>query len=121
MTFSLGIPNSSSHSLNAVISKVESVLSSRGYQIISVNKSLSDQITKHYFNKIFNRIKSKDLVIFFRQFSVLISASITLTQSLRILSEQMENPSLKSILIEVSLPFVINLSIIFHSARICSE
>lgn len=82
--------------------QVEGVLLGKGYQIISVNKSLMDQVSKHYFNKLFNRIKSKDLVIFFRQFSVLISASITLTQSLRILSDQLENPSLKSIVIEIS-------------------
>ena len=82
--------------------QVENVLLSRGYQIIAINKSWSDQILKYYFNKIFNQVKPKDLVVFFRQFAVLISASITLIQSLRILSEQMDNPSMKSILIEVS-------------------
>lgn len=82
--------------------QVENVLISRGYQIISVQKSLSDQFSKALINKIFNRIKSKDLVVFFRQFSVLISSSITLTQSLRILSDQMDNASLRSILIEIS-------------------
>ncbi|MFH1412881.1 MAG: type II secretion system F family protein [bacterium] len=82
--------------------QVENVLLEKGYQIISVRKSLSDQLFKHHFNRFFNRVKAKDLVVFFRQFSVLISASITLTQSLRILSDQIENPSMRSILIEVS-------------------
>ena len=41
--------------------------------------------------QFFNRIKAKDIVIFSRQFSVLISANVTLVQSLKILSEQVEN------------------------------
>ena len=56
--------------------QVERVLVGKGYQIISVTVSLSDQIFKHYFNKIFNKIKAKDLVLFFRQFSVLIQTKI---------------------------------------------
>jgi len=82
--------------------QVEDVLIGKGYQIISVQLSFFDQIFKYYFNKLFNRIKSKDLVLFFRQFSVLISASITLVQSLRIMSEQINNPTLRSVLIQVS-------------------
>ena len=82
--------------------QVENVLQGRGYQIISIRKSWSDQIFRYYFNQAFNRVKPKDLVLFFRQFAVLISASITLIQSLRILSEQTENPSMRAILVEIS-------------------
>ncbi|HTX86488.1 MAG TPA: type II secretion system F family protein [Candidatus Nanoarchaeia archaeon] len=43
----------------------------------------------------FNPVKTKDLVIFSRQFSVMISANLPLVQSLRIASEQTDNIALK--------------------------
>jgi len=52
--------------------------------------------------KIFNRVKTKDLVIFSRQLSVLVSATIPLVQGLRVLVAQTESSALKSILSEVA-------------------
>lgn len=52
--------------------------------------------------QFFNRIKAKDIVIFSRQFSVLISANVTLVQSLKILSEQVENVRLKAVVGEIA-------------------
>ncbi|NTW22338.1 type II secretion system F family protein [Candidatus Falkowbacteria bacterium] len=49
-----------------------------------------------------NRIKIKDVVIFSRQFAVLISANVAMVQSLKIVLDQTENPKLKSILNEVA-------------------
>ena len=46
---------------------------------------------------IINRIKAKDIVIFSRQFSVMISASIPVVQALKVLIDQTENISLKMI------------------------
>lgn len=86
----------------ATLKQVENVLQGRGYQIVAIRKSWTDEIFRLYFNQLFNRVKPKDLVLFFRQFAVLISASITLIQSLRILSEQTENPLMRSILVEIS-------------------
>jgi type IV pilus assembly protein PilC len=50
----------------------------------------------------FNRVKKKDLVILFRQFSVMISASVNIVQALRILVEQTENIRLKIIVSEIA-------------------
>jgi type IV pilus assembly protein PilC len=51
---------------------------------------------------IFKRVKIKDLVIFSRQFSVMISANLALVQSLRIASEQTTNITLKMVISEVA-------------------
>ncbi|HTW96875.1 MAG TPA: type II secretion system F family protein [Candidatus Methylomirabilis sp.] len=47
-------------------------------------------------------VRAKDLVIFSRQFSVMISANLALVQSLRIVSEQTENITLKMVVSEVA-------------------
>ena len=52
--------------------------------------------------QIFNRIKNKDLVVFSRQLSVLVSATIPLVQGLRILVKQTESQVLKSVISEVA-------------------
>lgn len=52
--------------------------------------------------RIFNRIRGKDLVIFSRQLSVTVSASIPLVQGLRILIVQTSNPRFKMIISEVA-------------------
>lgn len=49
-----------------------------------------------------NRIKVKDIVIFSRQFAVLISANVAMVQSLKIVLDQTENPKLKGIISEVA-------------------
>ena len=50
---------------------------------------------------IFGKIKAKDLVIFSRQFSVLISSNVTLVQSLGILVEQTANLRFRTIISEI--------------------
>ncbi|NUM25529.1 MAG: type II secretion system F family protein [Candidatus Buchananbacteria bacterium] len=52
--------------------------------------------------KILNRVKIKDLVIFSRQLSVIVSATIPLVQGLRILTSQTESPVLKTVVSEVA-------------------
>jgi type IV pilus assembly protein PilC len=47
------------------------------------------------------KVKTKDLVIFTRQFSVMIDAGLPLVQCLHILGDQSENPSLKRVVNEV--------------------
>lgn len=52
--------------------------------------------------KILNRVKVKDLVVFSRQLSVIVSATIPLVQGLRILVNQTESPVLKTVISEVA-------------------
>jgi type II secretory pathway component PulF len=47
---------------------------------------------------IFNKVKSKDLVVFFRQLSVMLEASLPLVKALRILAKQGENEKFKAII-----------------------
>lgn len=49
-----------------------------------------------------NRIKAKDVVIFSRQFSVMISASIPVVQALKILVDQTANPALRAVVSEIA-------------------
>ncbi len=49
-----------------------------------------------------NRVKTRDLVFFCRQLSVIVSATIPLVQGLRILVNQTESTTLKSIISEVA-------------------
>jgi len=51
---------------------------------------------------IFNPVRIKDLVVFSRQFSVMISANLSLVQSLRIAAEQTASVSLKMIVSEIA-------------------
>lgn len=49
-----------------------------------------------------NRITVKDVVIFSRQFAVLISANVAMVQSLKIVVDQTENPKLKTVVAQVA-------------------
>lgn len=48
------------------------------------------------------KVKSKDIVVFTRQFSTMIDAGLPLVQGLNILAEQSSNPTLKTILKQVT-------------------
>ncbi|UCZ52098.1 type II secretion system F family protein [Bacillus shivajii] len=50
---------------------------------------------------LFQRIKSKELVVFLRQFSTLLKAGISLVNSIQLLAEQSTNKLLKQTLLEV--------------------
>lgn len=82
--------------------QVEALLLSKGYQIVSIARTGMSMGSFGAFNNLLNRVKSKDLVVFFRQFAVLISASINLSEALRILAEQTEKRAFKKILVEIS-------------------
>lgn len=78
----------------------EQMLKDRNYDIVSIG--LESEGKKQNFSMMFERIKPKDLVIFSRQFAVLISASVTLVQSLKMLVDQTENLKMKMTVSEIS-------------------
>lgn len=82
--------------------QVESILTNKGYQIISISQSASSEGLAKIFHGFSSRVSIKHLVVFMRQFSVLISASVPLSQALHILSEQVEQPGLRSVIMEIS-------------------
>ena len=48
------------------------------------------------------RVKSRDIVVFFRQLSVLISASVPIVQSMRVLTNQVSSPTLRRAIGEIA-------------------
>lgn len=75
-------------------------LEEKGYSVVSLEETGSFMAGKDF--AILNRIKTKDLVIFSRQFSVLISANVAMVQSLKVTVEQTENPRLKKTISEIA-------------------
>lgn len=76
------------------------ILRDQGLAIVSLQEERPNVFGQSL--KIFNRVKTKDLVIFSRQLSVTISANIPLVQGLRILIAQTTNPTFKMMLSEVA-------------------
>jgi len=78
------------------------ILTDRGLNIISIVETTGDG-KKFSFNlSVLQRVKQKDIVIFSRQLSVMISATLPIVQSLRILVKQVENPYFKSVISEIA-------------------
>ena len=78
---------------------VEEILKEKGLAIVTI----SEMAAAKKFNLSFlNRVKGKDIVIFSRQFSVLVSANVAMVQSLKILVDQTSNLTLKMIVSEIA-------------------
>ena len=69
-------------------------LREKNYQIASIEEQKKTLIEK--LNSFLGSVKPKDLVVFSRQFAVLISANIALVQSLKLLVEQTSNEKMKN-------------------------
>jgi len=52
--------------------------------------------------KFFERVKRKEIFIFFRQMSILIEADVPLVQSLRALGQQVENPGFEEMIFNIA-------------------
>ncbi|RLC38254.1 hypothetical protein DRH27_02735 [Candidatus Falkowbacteria bacterium] len=76
------------------------ILKDRELEIISL--SLKSAGKGWDINSFLNKVKPKDIVVFSRQFSVLISAGVALVSSLKILIEQTENITLKTVVSEIA-------------------
>jgi len=87
----------------AVIAPTENVaygiLRDRDLTIISLSerkKSVFDKL------ELFGRVKTKEVVIFFRQLSVMVSANVPLVKALRTLVRQTKNVRLKTIISDIA-------------------
>lgn len=72
----------------------------RGFSVMEL-ADISDSFEAK-MNLFLNRIKVKDLVIFSRQFSVMIAANVPVVESLLVLIDQTNNFSLKNMLADVA-------------------
>ena len=82
--------------------KAADILLHNNLAIIEINEQTNDyrNFLKNFY--LFKRVKSKDLVIFFRQMAVMIDANVPLVRGLRILAKQTDNEYLKEIIIEIA-------------------
>ena len=69
----------------------------RVINIVDVSNSLEVKI-----NEKLTPINNKDLVVFSRQFAVMISAHVTVTESLYTIIEQTENPNFKNVISKIA-------------------
>ncbi len=78
---------------------VVSKLRDQGFFIIEINRFKEAKVKGKNFNiSIFNRIKSRDMVIFTRQFSTLINSGMSLIESLVVLEKQTTNEKFVKVL-----------------------
>jgi type IV pilus assembly protein PilC len=80
--------------------EVAAKLRQQGQEVVSIA-----DVTDNWFSKFLRfiaPIKAKDLVVFSRQFSIMISASVPIVESLRILIDQTNNLSLKNLISDVA-------------------
>lgn len=78
-------------------------LNSRGYRIIHLTEVRSKSLgSLGKVSTLFSRVKVKDIVVFSRQFAVMISASVPVVEALKIIGQQADNPKLRSIIMEIS-------------------
>lgn len=75
-------------------------LKEKGLSVVAISEALPGR-SKTAVNFL-NRIKIKDIVIFSRQFSVLISANVSMVQALKILTDQTSNVNLKMVVSEIA-------------------
>ena len=73
----------------------------RSQGILTTRVKAKPKNIEEVFSFLQKKVKTKDLVIFTRQFSVMIDAGLPLVQCLQILAEQTENPTLARVLREV--------------------
>ncbi|MFA6194813.1 MAG: type II secretion system F family protein [Patescibacteria group bacterium] len=81
-------------------SEVSAKLSKKDLAIVSLADITNTPLNK--MSRLIAPIKTKDLVIFSRQFSVMISASVPVVESLMILIDQTNNISLKNMISEIA-------------------
>ncbi|MEA2113538.1 MAG: type II secretion system F family protein, partial [Patescibacteria group bacterium] len=70
-------------------------LQERGFVVTKLRSGQKRLFSRNI--KFFDRIKKKDIFVFFRQLAILVDADVPLVQSLRILGKQIENRSLKEV------------------------
>ena len=83
----------------ATVEAVEAQL--RGQMLTPVTVKAKPKDISEYIGFLKQKITTKDLVIFTRQFATMIDAGLPLVQCLKILGDQQENPTFKKIIVEV--------------------
>lgn len=77
-------------------------LHGRGFVVLALAPAKKGIFSGGDLNQLFNRPKTKDVVVFTRQLSTLIEADVPLAESMRTLAGQTENPAFAHIIADVS-------------------
>ena len=77
------------------------ILQGKGYLILSLQR-LEGDIFSIDLNKYFQKPNNKDIVVFTRQLSTLIDADMPIAEGLRTLARQVEKPTLRKVISEIS-------------------
>jgi len=83
----------------ATVEAVEAQL--RGQMLTPVSVKAKPKDISEYISFLRQKIKTKELVIFTRQFATMIDAGLPLVQCLKILGDQQENATFKKVIVEV--------------------
>ena len=80
------------------------ILNEKGFYVTSIQKRVDILDNKYleFLISLTRKVKPKDIVIFFRQFSIMISANVTVVESLKILVAQTENENFKKIISDIA-------------------
>ncbi|MBU4482363.1 type II secretion system F family protein [Candidatus Parcubacteria bacterium] len=78
------------------------LLEEKGLILVSLKKVAQDKLLTKFVVSLLNRVKTRDLVIFSRQFAVMLEASVPVVKALEILIKQTKNPKLQTLLAEVA-------------------
>ena len=73
----------------------------RGQMLTPISVKVKPKEISEYFGFLKQTIRTKELVIFTRQFATMIDAGLPLVQCLKILGDQQENPTFKKVIEEV--------------------
>jgi len=77
-------------------------LTSRGFLIISLQEVSHRNLGSFSLSSLLSHVSIKDVVVFSRQFSVMISASVPVVEALKVIATQSEKGKLKQIIAEIS-------------------
>lgn len=85
-----------------------SQVTAKGHSLIEISESFEGKVEGFEaapadFLTMISRVRTKDVILFFRMLSSLISSNVTITESMDILHGQTENRKLKKILFEVKM------------------
>src|SRR5690242_17564348 len=81
--------------------RASEVLRERGYQVLTVAAREAPSIGNIRFNFL-QRVSPKDVVIFSRQLSVMIGASVSIVRALRTAARQTANPKLRGVVLDIA-------------------
>jgi type IV pilus assembly protein PilC len=77
-------------------------LTEKGFKVIDLRENKRSMNFKLPGMSLFNKVKTKELVIFSRQLAVMVAATVPIIQALKVIVQQTENPTFQNIINQVA-------------------